>query len=102
MKLADYLKSNDLTEKDFGDLIGKSQAAVNRYCQGERIPGKDVMTRIVTVTGGQVQPNDFFGVLPMPGPVIIPAENDAVDPAAPMERIADMLREDGILPPEAA
>lgn len=60
MKLREYLKSNDLTEAQFADRVGLSQAAINRYCAGRRIPDKDAMPAIIKGTSGDVQPNDFF------------------------------------------
>jgi transcriptional regulator with XRE-family HTH domain len=59
MQLSDYLKSKNLTEAEFGELIGKSQAAINRYCSGKRMPGRDTLAQIAAVTKGRVQPNDF-------------------------------------------
>ena len=60
MKLATYLDANDLTLAEFGERIGVSFQAVARYAAGERIPRRDVMLRIASVTKGLVQPNDFF------------------------------------------
>ncbi len=64
MKLKTYLTQNNLTEAEFGEKAGLSQAAVNRYCAGKRIPDKDAMPAIIAATGGAVQPNDFFDIAP--------------------------------------
>lgn len=61
MTLDDYLKSTDQTEDAFAKRISVSQPAVHRYRNG-RIPTPDVMQKIVDATGGQVTPNDFFGL----------------------------------------
>ena len=63
MKLADYLSQNKLSEAEFAEQIGVSQAAVNRYKRG-RTPSPEQMREIIAKTGGAVQPNDFFD---MPG-----------------------------------
>ncbi len=62
MKLADYLQDRQLSEAAFAELIGASQAAVNRYKRG-RHPSPPHMQAIIAATGGAVQPNDFY-VLP--------------------------------------
>lgn len=59
MKLAEYLEQNNMTHANFGALIGRTHPTVGRYVKGE-IPPADVMMRIIHVTGGAVQPNDFY------------------------------------------
>lgn len=74
MKLDDYLRQNNLTEQAFADLIGTSQATVNRYRNG-RIPEPEAMERIVKATTGAVQPNDFYQLSPIPAPEHRAADN---------------------------
>lgn len=59
MNLAEYLQANGLSEAEFAEKIETSQSAVNRYC-GERVPQRDVMRKIIQVTGGLVTPNDWY------------------------------------------
>lgn len=60
MKLADYRKQRSLTLAELAGQVGVSEVAMSRYENGHRIPGRDVMARIVAVTDGAVQPNDFY------------------------------------------
>lgn len=59
MTLSEYLKKKRLTETEFADLIGVSQAAVNRYCRG-RVPASGPLREIIRVTNGAVSANSFF------------------------------------------
>lgn len=61
MTVDEWLRTNDVTEAEFAERIGSSQAAVNRYRKG-RIPEPRVMRRILTATAGAVTPNDFYGL----------------------------------------
>lgn len=58
--LSAYLRAEGLTEIDFGQRIGVTQAAVNRYRLGHRIPRPAVLRRIAEATGGIVTANDFY------------------------------------------
>jgi transcriptional regulator with XRE-family HTH domain len=60
MKLGDWLKREKMTLEDFGLRIGRSHSAVSRYVSGERVPGRETMGLILTQTGGEVTPNDFY------------------------------------------
>lgn len=59
MHLKDYLASNGGAQ-DMAEKLGVTAAAVRMWAAGQRIPGRDYMVRIVEITGGQVQPNDFY------------------------------------------
>jgi transcriptional regulator with XRE-family HTH domain len=60
MRLRQYLTARKIPIAVFAARIGVSTQAVHRYVSGERLPRRDVMERIQAVTGGAVQPNDFF------------------------------------------
>lgn len=60
MKLAAYLKAQQISDAEFAGRIKVSQATVNRYINAKRIPHREVMSRIVEETDGEVTPNDFF------------------------------------------
>jgi transcriptional regulator with XRE-family HTH domain len=59
MQLADYLKTNGISDEDFGQLIGVTRQTVHRYKNG-RFPETPVLSRILEVTAGAVAPNDFL------------------------------------------
>ena len=62
MTLADYIKHEQITVAEFARILGmEHRQTLHRYVAG-RVPPKDVMEKIVAVTGGLVQPNDFFGL----------------------------------------
>lgn len=60
MTLRDWLIEKKVPAAVFAGRIGRSPEAVRRYINGERIPDKSTMPRIVAVTDGDVMPNDFF------------------------------------------
>ena len=65
MRLKDYLKSQGLTQQEFVSLAEEQNAefsyfAVQKWCNGQRIPRKDEMATIYRLTDGAVQPNDFY------------------------------------------
>jgi transcriptional regulator with XRE-family HTH domain len=60
MDLRRYLDASDISVADFAETLGVTVQAVHRYCNGDRIPKRDVMDRILRATRGAVQPNDFF------------------------------------------
>lgn len=62
MRLDDWLKQRGVSEAAFGRQIGVKQQSVNRYRKHENIPDRDIMARIVDATGGEVLPNDFYGL----------------------------------------
>ncbi|WP_150524002.1 helix-turn-helix domain-containing protein [Roseibium sediminis] len=60
MKLSDYLATEGQSHAQFGERVGVSQAAINRYANGERIPRAEIMAKIEEVTGGQVTAVDHY------------------------------------------
>lgn len=62
MHIANYLEQQNLSQAGFGEIIGVSQAAVERYVNGKRIPEPEIMTRIAESTKGAVTANDFYGI----------------------------------------
>lgn len=66
MTLDDWLARTATKEDSFAASIGASQAAVNRYRHGRRMPRPAVMARIVAATGGAVTANDFHGLPEVP------------------------------------
>ena len=72
MTLDEFLRREALTEGAFAALIGTTQATVNRYRRGVRVPPRPVMRRIAEATAGCVQPNDFHD--PNVAPAVAPVE----------------------------
>jgi transcriptional regulator with XRE-family HTH domain len=60
MKLEAFMNEHDLTDKSFGERIGKSRIQVYRYRHGMQIPTKNTMQKIVDVTQGAVDPASFY------------------------------------------
>lgn len=61
MNLKHYLQMANLTEEEFGKLVGVGQQAVNRWKTGLRCPRPRYMARIREATGGKVTSEDFYG-----------------------------------------
>lgn len=61
MQLKDWRERQNLSRPQFAELIGRTVEAVRRYEEGKRIPDRETMPVIVSVTSGDVTPNDFFG-----------------------------------------
>jgi transcriptional regulator with XRE-family HTH domain len=62
MTLTEYLEQASLTRSQFAERINVTTEAVRRYVEGERVPNRRIMARILLETAGQVTPNDFFRV----------------------------------------
>lgn len=67
MKLSDFLAARGMSLSEFARLIGaKNARTVQRYTKHGRIPSGGMMAKIAIVTGGEVQPNDFFDAITIP------------------------------------
>lgn len=60
MKYRAWFEGSGRTLTDVARELQVSVEAVRRYVEEKRIPGKDIMLRIVKMTDGAVQPNDWF------------------------------------------
>ena len=60
MHLSEWIEKENKTQQEVADALGCGQADISRYCSGEAIPRPDRMAKIVELTGGEVQPNDFY------------------------------------------
>ena len=54
MTLADYLKENGLTQREFASRIGRSRSYVSMLLSGRKVPGLRTAKSIQDATGGQV------------------------------------------------
>jgi DNA-binding transcriptional regulator YdaS (Cro superfamily) len=59
MKLADYLKNNDIKPSAFAARIGVSPQTITGWCDGTFWISKDRAKLVFDETGGEVTPNDF-------------------------------------------
>ncbi len=63
MRLEKWLAENSMTVEAFRKELGvQSVTTTYRYINGDRIPLPDIMHKISEITGGQVTPNDFYGI----------------------------------------
>ena len=60
MILKEYLKFCGVTNKDFAKRIGISPVSLSRYISGERLPEKEIILKISSLTDGAVNPDDFY------------------------------------------
>lgn len=58
--LSAYLRQQDISIQMFAKMVNVKVASVHRYVLGERIPRPEILERIIKVTKGAVQANDFF------------------------------------------
>lgn len=62
MKLADWRRTAGLTQEDLASQLGLIPVSIARYESGTRLPGPATMIAIFELTGGAVQPNDFYAL----------------------------------------
>ena len=60
MKLKEYLKFNNISNKDFSEKIGISAVSLSRYISGDRLPEKSIINKIHHITDKLVSANDFY------------------------------------------
>lgn len=59
-RLKQWLKEHNITGAQFAEMMGVRQSAVSMWLTGERFPSRENIQKIVELTGGKVQPNDFY------------------------------------------
>ena len=67
MKLGQWLKKEGLTHDDFVIYMRQSgsdviKGAIDKWCNGQRIPRKNDMQTITDLTNQEVTPNDFYEI----------------------------------------
>ena len=62
MTLLEWLKKENKKVADMAGDMNLSHPVVLRWSNGERIPTKENMQKIIVYTNGEVQPNDFYEV----------------------------------------
>lgn len=61
MQFKKWVEKENKTQQEVADALGVSQCLVSLWLSGDRLPRPENMQKIVEYTGGQVQPNDFYG-----------------------------------------
>jgi transcriptional regulator with XRE-family HTH domain len=62
MKLADWRRSEGMTQQQLADALDCILTTVARYEAGQRIPEPENMRRLFVLSNGKVQPNDFYAL----------------------------------------
>lgn len=62
MKLSEYLKTYNLTHKEFGKRVGVSQAHITNILSGKKNASLALTSRIEKETNREVTFNDIFNV----------------------------------------
>lgn len=60
MKLADWRRTKGWTQQELADELGCTISTVARYEGGTRDPEPVTKERIFLLSGGEVEPNDFY------------------------------------------
>lgn len=60
MNIKDWIEKEKKTQQEVADALGVTQCLVSLWCNGERLPRPENMQKIMDLTGGEVQPNDFY------------------------------------------
>ena len=61
-KLRNWRRAEGLTQAGAAERFGCARRTWNQWEQGNWIPGPGHMIELVNLTGGQVQPNDFYAL----------------------------------------
>jgi transcriptional regulator with XRE-family HTH domain len=62
MKLADYLRARNISQRAFAAETAIAAETVSRLVNGRLRPGRKMMERIASATGNAVRPNDWFDI----------------------------------------
>lgn len=62
MTLADYLDQDGHSATALASKCKVEVSTITRAARGDTIPSKPLMEKLFEHTGGQVTPNDFFGI----------------------------------------
>lgn len=60
MKLNDFLKNKKMKVSEFANLIKVPQPMISKWKNGNSLPNKENMKKIIKITENEVQPNDFY------------------------------------------
>ena len=62
MKLKTYLKRNEIRVVRFAESLSVTKQAVYKWIEGSTFPRRDVLSKILKATNGDVTPIDFMQV----------------------------------------
>jgi predicted transcriptional regulator len=62
MKLQKWLKTNEIKVIDFAQVYWVDQTGCYKYIEGSTFPRRNVLSKILKVTNGDVTPIDFMRV----------------------------------------
>ena len=62
MTLQEWLDFSQTSRADFAAMMDRDPTTIQRYIAGKRVPGREDMQKIHTLTEGLVTPNSFYGV----------------------------------------
>lgn len=60
MTLDRYMDREGIRDGQLAELCGCDRTTILRARRGETLPSPSLMAKIAQVTGGEVQPNDFY------------------------------------------
>ena len=63
MKLADYLKTKQITYEKFSEMSGIPYNTLVKHVHKQRIPSQNYMKKYYQLTNGMVTPSDFFDIV---------------------------------------
>jgi len=68
VKLANWRKKHGLTQAALAEALGCSQSYVSQVERTDDpiIPGKELLEKIYEISGGAVEPNDFYDLPAVP------------------------------------
>jgi transcriptional regulator with XRE-family HTH domain len=59
MKLADFMKLEELTDADLAAKVNRDRSSVTRWRRGDNKPDFDALIAIHNISGGRVTAQDF-------------------------------------------
>ena len=60
MRLGEYLRSVNVSQRRFAALLGVQQATISRYVSGEQIPSTPIVLKIRDLSKGAVALDDWL------------------------------------------
>jgi transcriptional regulator with XRE-family HTH domain len=57
-----YLRKRKMSQVEFAKRVGVTANTVNRWIQGELVPQRRNMERLIEETGGEIRPDCFFPI----------------------------------------
>lgn len=60
MTLREWLRQQDMTQREAADRLGVHEITMCRYVSHKQIPRRDILAKIDALTGGAVKPGSFY------------------------------------------